>query len=264
MQQALLEIGIDQLMPDPTQPRKTFLDEEIQRLATSLKARGVLLPLRVMRDEERKCWRIVTGECRWRAARMAGLKTLPCLPVAGEISETEILADQIVENAVRHALRPLELAHAMAKLKALKKCTSQTLATELGLSGSAITRAEGLLLLPPDVQQMVDDGRVPESAGYELSRMPDVEMQRELAHAIAAGKLSRDSLQEAVRKVVGKRQKTPTGERLTYRLDSGVCVTVSRPGQVVTKADLQAAIARLREEMKKLDSEELADFARAS
>ena len=71
MSQALLDIGIDHLMPDPAQPRKSFLKEEIERLASSIKARGILQPLRVKRDEERQCWRIVIGECRWRAARLA-------------------------------------------------------------------------------------------------------------------------------------------------------------------------------------------------
>ena len=88
----------------------------------------------------------------------------------GELSETEILADQIVENHCRQDLRPLDLARAMAKLKKLKACTSQALAVELGLSGAWHPRAEALLTLPDDVQAMVDDGRLSESAAYEISR----------------------------------------------------------------------------------------------
>ena len=111
------------------------MQSEIDRLATSIAARGILQPLRVVRDKERKCWRIVTGESRWRAAKQAGLATVPCVPVEGELSETDMLADQIVENHCRHDLRPLDLARAMAKLKKLKGCTSQDLAAELGISG---------------------------------------------------------------------------------------------------------------------------------
>ena len=85
---------------------------------------------------------------------------MPCLPVEGELSETDMLADQIVENHCRHDLRPLDLARAMAKLKKLKGCTSQDLAAELGISGASVTRAEALLTLPEDVQAMVDDGRL--------------------------------------------------------------------------------------------------------
>jgi ParB family chromosome partitioning protein len=116
------------------------------------------LPLRVRRDEERRCWVLVSGERRWRAARQAGLATVPVLPVGGEASEEDTLTDQIIENEVREDLRPLELARAIAKLKALKGCSSSTLARELGLSNVAVTRAEALLSLPPEIQAMVDDG----------------------------------------------------------------------------------------------------------
>ncbi len=146
-----------------------FLPEALDRLVASIKSRGILQPLRVRRDAERGAWRIVAGESRWRAAKQAGLATVPCVAVEGELSETDILADQIVENHCRQDLRPLDLARAMAKLKKLKACTSQALAVELGLSGASITRAEALLTLPGDVQAMVDDGRLTESAAYEIS-----------------------------------------------------------------------------------------------
>jgi ParB family transcriptional regulator, chromosome partitioning protein len=265
MQQALLDIDIDALMPDPAQPRKSFLKTEIERLAASVKARGVLQPLRVQRDEERQCWRIVIGECRWRAARLAGLATVPCLEVDGEPDEVEVLADQVIENTVRNSLRPLELARSLAKLKALKACNSQALAREFGLSGSAITRAEALLTLTPDVQDMVDDGRVPESAAYEISRLADPEAQRGLAMLVAGKKLNREQVQEAVRGAVGKRNVAPRGGRLSCRLDGGVSVTIVGAGQSLTKADLTAAIERLRKEMKKLEEAgDTADLARAS
>jgi ParB family chromosome partitioning protein len=263
MQRSVTEIPIDALMPDPAQPRKVFRNEEIERLATSIRARGVLQPLRVQRDEERRCWRIVIGECRWRAARLAGLCTVPCVEVDGEPDEVELLADQVIENTVRNSLRPLELARSLAKLKALKSCNSQVLAKEFGLSGAAITRAEALLSLPQEVQEMVDDGRVPESAAYEISRLQDVEAQRGLAMLVAGRKLNREQVQEAVRGAVGKRAVTPKAGRFCCRLDGGVLITVMRRGQSLTKADLTAAIERLRKEMRKLEeSPEPADLAR--
>ncbi len=121
----VLNIALAELMPDPSQPRKTFLDEEIQRLAASIAARGVLQPLRVMWDEQRQVWVILTGESRFRAAKLAGLASVPCLPVAGELSEADKLADRLTENDVRHDLEPMEAARALARLKALKGCTSR-------------------------------------------------------------------------------------------------------------------------------------------
>ncbi len=270
MTEQLLEIAADQLMADPTQPRKHFEAEALQRLAASLAARGVLQPLRVIRDAERQCWRIVTGESRFRAARLAGLKHLPCLVVDGEPEEADLLADRIVENSCRNDLRPLELARALAKLKALKQASSQQLAAALGLSGASITRAEALLSLPEDIQAMVDDGRVPESAAYEISRLPDAAGQRELAGAVAGKRLNRDAVAEEVRRRVGRKSVRPKSSRLACRLEGGVSITVSADGQQpLTWDDFNAAIDRLRREAKKLyeggkDITELARLLRAS
>lgn len=268
MPEQLMDIDIDGLMPDPSQPRKTFLDDEIARLATSIAARGVLLPLRVRPDAERKCWWIVTGECRWRAARLAGLKRVPCLLIEGELSEADLLADQVIENSVRNSLRPLELARALAKLKRLKGCTAQQLAAELGLSGASITRSEAILSLPEDIQAMVDDGRVPESAAYEISRLPDVAAQRELALALADRRINRDGAAEIVRSLIGRKNVKPKGAKLPLRLDGGISVTVSA-GQPLTWDDFNTAIDRIRREAKRLyengkDLTELARLLRAS
>jgi ParB family chromosome partitioning protein len=264
----LLSVGISELMPDPTQPRKTFLGEEIERLAASIAARGVLTPLRVLRDEERQCWIIVCGESRWRAARIAGLTHLPCILVEGHPDETDLLADRIVENECRHDLAPLDLARAIAKLKALKAATSQQISKELGLSAAAITRAESLLTLPEDIQSLVDAGSVSESAAYEISRLPEEKSQRELAHAVAAGRLNRSQVTEAVHRAIGKKKIQPKASRLSCRLDGGVSVTVSA-GEPLTWDVVLEAIDRIRKEARKLcdtgkDVSALAQVLRAS
>jgi ParB family transcriptional regulator, chromosome partitioning protein len=264
MVQALLEIGIDEVMPDPAQPRKTFPPEEIDRLAASIAGRGLLLPLRIRRDEERKSWLIVNGECRWRAARQAGLKTVPCLPIDGEMSEEDVLADQIIENTVRHGLRPLELARSLVKLKALKSCTSSALAEELGITGAEITRAKALLEnLPEEVQAMVDDGRLPESTAYEISRLPDEPSKLELAREVAAKKVNRDHVAEAVRSRVGTRKTTPRASRLAMRSD-GLSFSVTASGPL-NWDEFLSALDRIRKEARKLcdGGKPVADLAKA-
>ena len=79
----LVQVPVDELMVDPNQPRRVWVQSEIDRLSVSIAARGVLQPLRVMWDKERKGWRIVIGESRWRAAKQAGLASVPCVPVEG-------------------------------------------------------------------------------------------------------------------------------------------------------------------------------------
>jgi ParB family transcriptional regulator, chromosome partitioning protein len=246
----VLSIPLDQLMPDPNQPRKEFLRDELERLAASIAARGVLMPLRVVHDAERECWRIVTGESRWRAARIAGLSAVPCLPIDGEISETDILSDQIIENTVRNDLRPMELARALGKLKALKKCNASQLAAELGISNAAITRAESLLSLPDSIQQMIDDGRIAPAAGYEISRLPDDESKLGLAQSVAAGGMNRNAVADAVQRRVGKKQVQPKASRLACKLD-GFSVTVTA-GEPLTWDDLLGVLDRIRKEAKKL------------
>ena len=266
----LISVNVGKLMADPTQPRKTFDADALQRLASSIAARGVLMPLRVMRDDDRCCWIIATGESRWKAAQLAGLTEVPCLVVDGELSEADILADRLTENMVRQDLSPIEEAAGIARLKTLKHCTAKAMAEEYGFSNAAITRAEALLSLPEEIQEMVGSGpgQVPESAAYEISRLPDPAGQRKLANAVAEGRMTRDKVAEAVRERIGKRNIRPKASRLSCHLESGVSVTVSA-GEPLTWDSLLEAIERIRKEGKKLydsgkDLSALAQALRAS
>jgi ParB family chromosome partitioning protein len=265
MIEQLSEIALEELMADPSQPRKTFLDDEISRLAASVAARGVLQPLRVIRDEPRHCWLILTGESRFRAAKLAGLKTVPCLVVEGELTEAERLADRLTENGVRHDLQPMEEAAAMARLKALKGCNSKALVEEYGFTGASITRMESLLRLSPEIQAMVGagPGQVPPSAAYEISRLDDPQAQLELAHAVADKRISRDGVAETVRSRVGRKNVKPRGAKLPLRLDGGISVTVSA-GQPLTWDDLLSALDHIRKQARKLyeDGKDISALAR--
>ena len=261
----VLNIALDELMPDPSQPRKTFLDEEIQRLAASIKARGVLQPLRVLRDEQRDVWVILTGESRFRAARLAGLASVPCLPVEGQVSEVELLADRLTENDLRHDLLPMEAARALARLKALKGCTSKVLVEEYGFSGAAISKAEALLSLPADIQELVGSGpgQIAPATGYEISRLPDEQSIRELAQAVITKHLPRQAVVEAVQARVGKRNVVPKAGRLSCKLDGGISITVSS-GQPLTWDHLLSAFDHLKKQAKKLcdDGKEVAALSK--
>ena len=223
----LLQVPIEEIFPDLAQPRQAFEKDGIDRMAKSIAARGVLQPIRIRRDAHRDCWLLVSGETRWRAARQAGLATIPALPVDGDPSETDLLADQVTENVIRNSLRPMELARSLDRLKRLKACTSKQLADELGISGGSITRSEALLSLPVDLQALIDSGEVSADAGYQLSRLPDESSQRMLAQEIVAGRVSRDGAAEAVQKVIGKRKGSGTASRLPLRLAGGVNLTLS-------------------------------------
>jgi ParB family transcriptional regulator, chromosome partitioning protein len=247
----VLMIPVGDLFPCTSQPRTSLSPEELARMVASITARGVLQSIRVRRDEQRNAWVIVTGETRWRGSKEAGLDFVPCLPVEGDLSETDLLADQLIENVCRNDLAPVQLARGLARYKALRKCTAQQMAAELGISGSSISKSESLLSLPEDVQEMVDNGLVSESSAYHLSRLPDEATQRELAQAIAGGTVNRDDVAEAVQAVIGKKNVTPKGGRLSCKLDGGISFTVSA-GQPLTWEEFNAAIESIRKHAKKL------------
>jgi ParB family chromosome partitioning protein len=156
----------------------------------------------------------------------------------------------------------------MAKLKKLKGCSSQDLAAELGIGGASVTKAEALLTLPVEVQAMVDDGRLAETAAYELSRLRDEEAVREMAALVVASRLNRDQVIEAVRLKVGKKNVQPKAGRVSGKLD-GVSFTFSIPTGALTPEALLRAIDQIRSKLRELQKGEkdlsaLADLLRAS
>jgi ParB family chromosome partitioning protein len=161
-----------------------------------------------------------------------------------------MLADQIVENHCRQDLRPLDLARAISRLKKLKSCTSQDLAAELGISGASLSRAEALLTLPDNVQAMVDDGRLAESAAYEISRLRDEDAMREMAGMVVGSRLNRDQVIEAVRRKVGKKNVAKAG-RVTGKLE-GVSFSFSFAAGELTPETLLRALDQIRSKLREL------------
>jgi ParB family chromosome partitioning protein len=237
-----LAIEIDRIVPDPDQPRKEFEPGALEDLSSSLKDRGQLQPIRVRWSASAGRWMIVSGERRWRAARMAGLTTIVCIEAKGEMTPGEILEDQLVENCIREDLKPIEQARAFRALLDTRGCSARQLAESLRISHQAVGRALSLLTLPEELQQQVETGLVPASAAAEIAKVKDDDARREIAGKIAAGELTRDQTVEAVRQVAGKqaraggskakgrgaskaRSKLPT-ER-TVKLDGGFKVVVT-------------------------------------
>ena len=250
MNQTFLSVEIDRIFLDSSQPRQHFADEPLQRLAQSIRDRGILQPIRIVWDAEREVGRVVLGERRLRAAKLAGLTHVPCVLVEGEASEEDKLADQLVENSVRESLSPIEFATALTKLKRMRKCTAQQLAVELSISPSTVTRAEALLKLPDALQILVEAGSVPEATAYELSKVTNTALQLELGKLVAEKSLTRDEVSNEIRSHVGKRASRSKGCRLSCRIDQAITVTVSRNGQPLTKTDVLRVAERLRKEAK--------------
>jgi ParB family chromosome partitioning protein len=248
-----LVIPVDKLQRDDDQPREDFDDAALDRLAESLKARGQLQPIRVRWDEGRGAYVIIAGERRWRAAVRAGLPTLTCMVHEGPLAPEELLAIQLVENALREDLKPVEQARAYRRLMEAHGWSGNQLARELAVAPSSVSRALALLDLPSDVQRRVDAGELPARAAAEIGRLADPAEQVALAERAVAEGLTRDQVMETVKaRRVGKAAATPGGKR-EIKFDDGARIVVTLPPG--SNADTAAFAEMLRRGLKKLQAE---------
>lgn len=174
------EIALELIRRNPAQPRRTFTEENLRELAESLKAKGVLQAILVRPDpKEAGKYQIIAGERRWRAARMAGLSTIPA--IVRNADELELLEIGIIENVQRSDLNPIEEAEAYDALMKRFGRTQEGLATSVGKSRAHIANTLRLLQLPEGARMHVREGRI--SAGHARAALgaPDPEALIELA-----------------------------------------------------------------------------------
>jgi len=143
------EIELDKIVPNEYQPRKVFNDEKMKELAASIKEQGVIQPVIVHRAGSG--YQLIAGERRWRASRLAGLKTIPAL--VKEATKREFLEMALIENIQREDLNPLEAAEAYKRLQDEFKLTQEDLAKRVGKERSTVTNFLRLLGLPKEIKQ---------------------------------------------------------------------------------------------------------------
>lgn len=195
-------IPLEQIAPNPMQPRTDFSQERLCELADSLKRDGLIQPLAVVKAESG--YTIVAGERRYRAAIMAGLKEVPAI-VMESVDDTRLLELALVENIQREDLNPIELAEAYRRL--IDKCglTQQQMSDKIGKSRTAIANQLRLLGLPDKIKQYVRDGKLTEGhARSILSLATEPEMLR-MAESIMSGALSVRDVEKQVRKKRGRK-----------------------------------------------------------
>lgn len=227
--QSAARIEVGRIIPDPDQPRREFDPEELEHLAKSIRDRGQIQPVRVRWDEKadegRGMYVVLAGERRWRAARMAGLTEVACTVHEGELSEADRLALQLIENAVRVDLKPIEQARAFRRLMVAQEWSARHLASELAISPATVVRALALLDLPAEVQGRVEQGALSPAAAYEVSKLDDPAEQAIVAEAAVDQKLTRGEAAELVQAVKAKRAARPA-KPAPFEVDLGDGVTV--------------------------------------
>jgi ParB family chromosome partitioning protein len=246
---AAARIAVDRIVRDPNQPREEFDEEALQRLADSLRTRGQLQPIRVRWDEGRGAYVILVGERRWRAAQLAGLAELSCIVVDGELPADERLMIQLVENALREDLRPVEQARAYKALMEARKWSGNQLAKELHMAQSSVVRALALLELPVPVQAQVEQGALAATVAAELTKLPEPAMQAEVAQAIVDQGLTRSEVTEVVKAVRARRPAQTRPEPVELDLGDGITVVVRyrKPTTVTAQQALRKALKVLQD-----------------
>lgn len=220
-------ISVDRIDRDPDQPREEFDEDALARLAGSLKTRGQLQPIRVRWDEESGLYVVLAGERRWRAARLAGLAELQCVIHDETLSADERLALQLVENALRDDLRPVEQARAYRRLMDSRGWSMTDLAAELSIHQTSIGRALALLDLPCTVQDQVEQGALAPSSAAEIAKLPDPAEQQAVADQAVASGLNRAEVAAVVQAVRAKRAAPEARpDPVTLDLGDGMTVTV--------------------------------------
>ena len=182
----LAEVAVDQIDPNPFQPRRTFSAEKLKELADSIRSSGVVQPVLLRRADGR--YQLIAGERRWRAAREAGLTTVPA--VVREIGDRDALELALTENLLREDLNQIEAAQGYTLLQQKHGLSHEEIAERLGLDRSTVTNTLRLLRLPADVQQMIAEGAISAGHARALLGLESETAQLQLAHLIVKQDLS--------------------------------------------------------------------------
>lgn len=198
---ALRELPVAEIRPNAYQPREHFDEEALVSLAASIQAVGVLQPV-LVRQRGPQEYELIAGERRWRAARRAGLQTIPAIVRPTE--DARSLEQALVENLHREDLTPLEEAAAYQQLVEEFGHTQEEVAQRVGKSRSAVANTLRLLHLPPSIQRLLAEGQITAGHARALLGSPDRVFQEQLARAIVAEHLTVRDVEDRVRAHAGE------------------------------------------------------------
>jgi ParB-like partition proteins len=161
---SIIKIPLKKIVPNKNQPRKVFGQDSLNELADSIREFGIIQPIMVRKlDSEGQAYEIISGERRFKAAKILGMETINCI-INQDIDDLASLELALIENIQRDNLTPIELSHTFRQLVDEFKLTHEELSIKVGTSRSAITNSLRLLLLPVEVQVLVDSEKI--SAGH--------------------------------------------------------------------------------------------------
>lgn len=245
-------IKIERIEPDPNQPRKQIDPQYLEELSLSIRSLGVLQPITVRYIEAEDRYRIISGECRYTAARQAGMTELPCWVKTPKAED--VLLEQIVENWQRSDLNPFELADSLAILRDANGLTQRELAERTGKSTAEVSKLLTILDLDPKVQTLAradTSGHITKRHLYSVARLP-APQQTTLLERISRDDLSAVETEKLVARMQASQDRPRKGGApVTRRRFSTRFATVvfAYRKKEVTDADLLAALKEVRQQI---------------
>ncbi len=229
---ALRELPVSEIRPNTYQPREHFDEEALVSLAASIQAVGVLQPILVRQSGPQE-YELIAGERRWRAARRAGLQTIPAIVRPTE--DVRSLEQALVENLHREDLTPLEEAAAYQQLIEEFGHTQEEVAQRVGKSRSAVANTLRLLHLPPSIQRLLAEGQISAGHARALLGSPDRVFQEQLARAVVSEHLTVREVEDRVREHAGEPE---AGDEAADGSTPKEPVAVVRPAALLELEDL--------------------------
>jgi ParB family transcriptional regulator, chromosome partitioning protein len=250
----LAQLPVETIHPNPRQPRKRHDAEAAHGLADSVRSQGVIQPV-IVRGRAAGGWELIAGERRWRAAREAGLPTVPALVREADDRDSLLLA--LVENVAREQLSPVEEARACALLIDDFGLSLGEVSEQVGRSKPAVSNRMRLLDLSDDVLALVERGELSEGHARAVLAVPDQEGRRRLAHEIVKTGMSVRAAEQKARWAGAKRKPRTAGAPV----DPALAERVRSAAERLT--GLPVRLTRGRLEVLFADEYELAELAEA-
>jgi ParB family chromosome partitioning protein len=192
---SLIDVALDQIEPNPNQPRKSFVSNSLEDLAASIRSSGVIQPVIVRRAASG--YQLIAGERRWRAARLAGIERIPA--IVREATDAESLELALVENLLREDLNPMEEAEAYRNLLTQFGWTQEQLAQRIGRDRTSVANALRLLRLPDEIQDDLRAGRLTMGHARALLALTTTAEQLKLRDEILAHDWSVRATEDSIR-----------------------------------------------------------------
>ena len=249
MEEQILQVPIEDILPNRFQPRLAFDDASLQDLAASIKQHGIIQPLILRRKNDK--YEIIAGERRYKAARIAGLVSVPA--IISNLSDAASAEVAIVENVQRKDLSAIEEAKSYQSILDKGYMTQEELAKKMGLSQSAISNKLRLLTLDEAVQKAVINNQISERHARSLLKVKDPNMQKTLLDKIINERLTVRDLEEEIKKI----------EPLLYAEDINInrpttpVSTPQAPTPAVTNNEQRTPLQQLEKEEKNEDSDDI-------